>query len=95
MNQSNDDDDVVVDGQPSDDEAWRDEIIDLLKSGQKIAAIRLYREHTGAGLKDSKEIVEGIAEQHNITVPVGKGCAGILLMLTVVTGTGLMLVCSL
>lgn len=38
-----------------------DEIIRLLADGQKIAAIKLYRERTGAGLKEAKDAVEAIA----------------------------------
>jgi hypothetical protein len=36
------------------------QVIELLKSGQKIQAIKLYREQTGAGLKDAKDYVEGL-----------------------------------
>lgn len=35
-------------------------IIDLMKSGQKIAAIKLYRETTGVGLKEAKDYVESL-----------------------------------
>jgi DNA-binding GntR family transcriptional regulator len=36
------------------------EIADLLRSGQKDAAIQVFREHTGAGLKDAREVIEGM-----------------------------------
>jgi hypothetical protein len=36
------------------------QVADALKRGEKIQAIKLYREATGAGLKDAKEFVEAI-----------------------------------
>jgi hypothetical protein len=46
------------------DLSWRDPLADevqaLLKQGRKIEAIKLYRERTGAGLKEAKEAVESI-----------------------------------
>jgi ribosomal protein L7/L12 len=38
-----------------------DEVHEFLRQGQKIQAIKAYRESTGAGLKDAKEAVERIA----------------------------------
>lgn len=35
-------------------------IMELMKSGQKIQAIKLYREQTGVGLKEAKDYVEGL-----------------------------------
>jgi len=35
-----------------------DDIRELAGSGRKIEAIKLYRERTGAGLKDAKEAIE-------------------------------------
>jgi ATP-dependent Clp protease ATP-binding subunit ClpC len=40
-------------------EDW-DDVADLARSGQKIEAIKLYRERTGAGLKESKDYVESL-----------------------------------
>lgn len=40
------------------------EIDQLLKSGQKIAAIKRWREHTGVGLKEAKDAVEARAAAH-------------------------------
>jgi len=36
------------------------EISDLLQKGKKIAAIKMYREQTGAGLKMAKEFIESL-----------------------------------
>ena len=52
----------------------------------KISAIKLYREATGAGLKDAKDAVEELAARHNIVARGGGGCAGLLLLLLAVGG---------
>ena len=39
-------------------EPWSDEVNALLRDGKKIQAIKVYREATGAGLKEAKEAVE-------------------------------------
>src|SRR3954468_363698 len=44
------------------------EVISLLEQGQKIGAIRLFRERTGVGLKESKEAVETLAERRGIII---------------------------
>ena len=36
------------------------EIVDLIRRGKKKEAIRLYREKTGAGLKEAKAFVESL-----------------------------------
>ena len=36
------------------------EIRELMKAGQKIQAIKLYRQQTGAGLKQAKDYVESL-----------------------------------
>lgn len=40
-----------------------DEIVDLLRRGQKIQAIKIYRDRTGAGLKEAKDAVEALERQ--------------------------------
>lgn len=37
-----------------------DDVCDLAQSGQKVEAIKLYRQTTGAGLKEAKEAVEAL-----------------------------------
>ena len=39
---------------------WLEEVRQLKNSGKLINAIKLYREHTGVGLKEAKDIVEGM-----------------------------------
>ena len=36
------------------------EIVDLVRRGAKIQAIKLYRHETGAGLRDAKEFIESL-----------------------------------
>ena len=54
-------------------------ILRWLQQGQKIQAIKFYREETGAGLKESKEAVEALGRQYGLNVG-GSGCAGAALV---------------
>lgn len=36
------------------------EVVDLLRRGRKIEAIKVYRGHTGVGLKEAKDVVEEV-----------------------------------
>jgi ribosomal protein L7/L12 len=54
------------------------EVLALLEQGKKIEAIKVYRNRSGAGLKDAKDAVEALAKRHNIASP---GCAGMLALL--------------
>lgn len=42
------------------------EYIDLIEQGKKIAAVKLRREHTGDGLKESKDFIDNLAQEFNI-----------------------------
>jgi ribosomal protein L7/L12 len=55
------------------------EIVSLLQAGKKIAAIKLYREKTGARLAPAKAAVEALASQRGIQFP-RSGCAGVVLL---------------
>ena len=57
------------------------------QAGRKIAAIKLYRESTGLGLKEAKDAVEELGRRHGIA-PARSGCAGVLLLL-LLAGTAL------
>jgi ribosomal protein L7/L12 len=39
---------------------WLDEVRALKAGGDKIEAIKVYRQHTGLGLKEAKDAVEGM-----------------------------------
>ncbi len=58
-------------------ENWKSEVVELMRAGNKIQAIRVYREVHGCGLKDAKEAVEEIAAQHGIT-PFQQGCVVVI-----------------
>jgi ribosomal protein L7/L12 len=47
----------------------RTRILDLLKGGNKIEAIKLVREISGMGLKESKDFVESLVDNHNKELP--------------------------
>ena len=54
------------------------EIAELLaKPGNKIAAIKRYREATGVGLKEAKDVIEALQRKHGLSQE--SGCAGLLL----------------
>lgn len=57
-----------------------DQIVDLLTRGKKIAAVKLYREKLGVGLKDAKDAVERIGAQNDVPTSSGSGCLGIVLL---------------
>lgn len=83
-------------GQPWDDrtaeprDSAEGEVLGLMRSGQKIAAIKRYRETHGGGLKEAKEAVEALAAAHGIESKSGSGCAAVLALMIVVAVTGLM-----
>ena len=83
--------------EPSDQIPW-DEIREYLFSGQRIAAIKAYREASGADLKASKEFIEELETRLREEFPDhfkasaraggkagGKaGCAGLMLIALVI-----------
>lgn len=69
-----------------------DDVVDSIRSalfaGQKIQAIKLHREATGYGLKESKDVIDAIEaelrsrEPEKFTAPPGgRGCAGVVLVI--------------
>lgn len=54
------------------------EVVSLIEQGKKIAAIKAYRDKTGAGLANAKAAVEALAVDRGVTFPRG-GCAGAVL----------------
>jgi len=59
-------------------------VLALMQGQKKIEAIMVYREHTGVGLKQAKDAVEALAVKHGIS-PKGAGCAGMVLLMAVVS----------
>ncbi|WP_291177261.1 ribosomal protein L7/L12 [Gimesia sp.] len=54
------------------------QLLESLRQGNKIQAIKYYRESTGAGLKESKEAIEALIEKYDIQMK--SGCASMLLV---------------
>jgi len=59
------------------------DVLVLLGAGQKIAAIKLYREKTGVGLAEAKNAVEAVARQHGIQI-AQVGCGSSVLSVLVI-----------
>jgi ribosomal protein L7/L12 len=49
--------------------AWQQDVRVLMSQGQKIEAIKLVRQYTGAGLKDAKDFVEALERGGSPPVP--------------------------
>ncbi len=67
----------------------REKIVEALYAGQKIQAIKDYREATGAGLKESKEFIDALEqklrEEHPDRMkPAASGCSSTASMLMIV-----------
>ena len=70
-------------------------IADALAAGQKIEAIKIHREATGLGLKESKDFIEALiprlkeqdpARFANVSASTGKGCGAAALMASIALG---------
>jgi ribosomal protein L7/L12 len=59
------------------------QVVEQLQQGRKIAAIKIYRTATGAGLKDAKLAVEAIADRHGLAPTAKSGCLGVILLLLI------------
>jgi hypothetical protein len=64
------------------------EIARAIAAGKIIEAIKLHRQYSGAGLKESKDFIEGLAVELHEKDPekypalrTGKGCLGVLAIL--------------
>lgn len=76
------------------------QVREALYAGNKIAAIKVYREGSDLGLKESKDAVEALEtelrakEPTRFTRPAGKGCLGVVLvfMLTAVVASIILVV---
>lgn len=50
-----------------------EQILDLCRQGKKIEAIKLYKESTGIGLRESKDYVDQLAQANRIITPKETG----------------------
>jgi hypothetical protein len=80
---------------------FREEIAELIFLGQKIAAIKRYREVTGKGLKEAKEYVETLNAQLQQESPekfIAKpsvGCTSVILLFAFLSGLSYWLIISI
>ena len=65
---------------PQGDRDLENEVVSFLEQGQKIEAIKRYRERTGVGLKEAKDAVERMAERRGLATSQGAGCFGVVLL---------------
>ena len=63
-----------------DDSDFTNQIVTLLGRGEKIEAVKLYRDRFRVDLRGAKEAVERIGEQHGIPASTGSGCFGVILL---------------
>ncbi len=66
--------------QPDATDELEGRLLDILRAGRKIEAIKLCRQETGLGLKEAKDAVEGLGRKHEVELPKGGGCAGVVLL---------------
>ncbi len=70
------------------DNSFHQTLVSLLKQGRKIDAIKVYREVTGSGLKESKEVVESIAARYGLSGSQRIGCLGLIVLSLVILVCG-------
>jgi ribosomal protein L7/L12 len=58
-----------------------EQVLELLRAGKKIAAIKLHRAQTGASLKDAKDAVETLAAEHGIASLPRSGCLAVFALI--------------
>ena len=58
-----------------DDTSEPDPILRELWKGNKINAIKLYREQTGVGLKEAKDVIDALERGETVTLEHGNGTA--------------------
>jgi ribosomal protein L7/L12 len=80
---------------PSDaDQSDTRDILTLLANGQKIEAIKRYRERHRVGLKEAKDAVEALAADAGL--PASRGCLRVILLVLAPFGLcGLYVLCRL
>jgi ribosomal protein L7/L12 len=74
------------------DNAFHQTLVSLLKQGRKIDAIKVFREVTESGLKESKDAIESIAARHGLSGSQRTGCLGVLVLSLMILACGLTLV---
>ncbi len=76
------------------DSSFEDKVLSLMRQGQKIGAIKLYREKTGVGLKEAKDFIEALAADQGIAASSRSGCLGVVLLLVLIPLAVIVLGCG-
>lgn len=63
------------------DPEFEQQLLTILERGNKIEAIKQYRERTRTGLKEAKDAVESLARRHGVVASPKAGCSGAVLFL--------------
>jgi len=82
----------IVDDVDALESGISEEVVSLLCRGDKVGAVRLYRQRTGVNLKAAKEAVDKIAEKNGMISLAGGGCFGMILV--AVTVTSAFIICT-
>lgn len=70
------------------DDQQMDEILDRLAAGRRLSAIKLYRSHSGAPLKESKRFIDSLIQELDSAMPESAiqsrrvGCVPVVAVLT-------------
>ena len=81
--------------QPTEADATLEaDVLRLLRDGERIRAAKLYKDRTGASLREAKQAIEAVATRHGIAVQ-DTGCSGVLIFLIVVAVAAMAVVAAL
>ncbi len=69
------------------DEKVMDDVLDAIQKGDKLEAVKRYKESSGASLMESKEFVERLMSELGIEDQHRAGCAGMLLAAFIAVAT--------
>jgi hypothetical protein len=75
-------------------DTFESRVLHTARTSGKIAAIKLYREQRGGGLKEAKEAVEAMMAEHGVTTGAGAGCGATVLALFVLLLAALRLIAT-
>ncbi len=74
----------------NDNLKFEQDIVDELKNGRKISAIKLLRTSRGIGLKEAKDLVDTYCRENKIVAPPseGKSGSGMFFLFILIAGLG-------
>jgi len=60
------------------------DIVELLNNGNRLAAVKVYKDKSGLGLVESKQYIDSICAKHNInTTSNAGGCTSVIVLLII------------